>query len=130
MADKPWIKSALGLALALWGLQVLWLAWFYWPDVQEMARMAWRGQAGPALRQEDAIYRWSQELAAVIPPMATYVMLERYEPGKELEVRYHLAPRRHVLLLPQTPASFLFYALHQDKAGYLVVREADRKSVV
>ena len=60
---------------------------------------------GAAIRQEDPLYPWAKALSAVIPPDATYVFLDNYEAGKEIEVRYFLAPRRHILLPPEAPGA-------------------------
>ena len=79
---------------------------------------------GAAIRQEEPLYRWAAALQAIIPESATYVFLDDYAAGKEIEVRYYLAPRRHVLLSPEVPASFLFYTLHQEHAAFLLIRES------
>jgi len=65
-------------------------------------------------------------LAGLMPESATYVFLDDYAAGKEIEVRYYLAPRRHILLSPGVPASFLFYALHQEQATFLLIRESQK----
>ena len=79
-----------------------------------------------AIRPEDPLYPWAKALSAVIPPDATYVFLDNYEAGKEIEVRYFLAPRRHILLAPEAPAPFLFYTLHQEQASFLLIRDRDQ----
>ena len=78
---------------------------------------------GAAIRTEDPLYPWAKALSAVIPPDATYVFLDNYEAGKEIEVRYFLAPRRHLLMAPEAPAPFLFYTLHQEQASFLLIRD-------
>jgi hypothetical protein len=65
-------------------------------------------------------------LQAIIPQSATYVFLDDYAAGKEIEVRYYLAPRRHILLSPEITAGFLFYALHQEQAAFLLIRESPK----
>ncbi len=112
--------------LILWGLQILWLFWHFAPEARDLGRRIARHDVGGAIRQEDPLYRWSAALARVIPPDATYVFLDNYEAGKEIEVRYFLAPRRHILLPPEVPAPFLFYVLHQERASFLIIREGDR----
>jgi hypothetical protein len=109
--------------LVLWGAQIIWLAWHFGPEARDLVRRIAHGDVGAAIRQEDPLYRWSRELAALIPPDASYVFLDNYEAGKEIEVRYYLAPRRHLLLLPDSPAPFLFYALHQEQASFMLIRE-------
>ena len=115
-----------GLILGLWGLQVLWLIWHFGPEAADLAQRAARGSLGSAIRQEDPLYRWATALQAIIPESATYVFLDDYAAGKEIEVRYYLAPRRHILWSPEVPASFLFYALHQEHAAFLLIRESQK----
>lgn len=124
--SNNWRRWLFCLFSGLWILQVIWLAWYFAPDVREMAwRVAGR-RTGAAVRQEDPFYRWLLALTAIIPPQATYLFLDNYEAGKEIEARYHLTPRRHVLLSPAAPPAFLFHALRQEKASYLVIREGDK----
>ena len=112
------------LILGLWGLQVLWLIWHFAPEAGDLARRLAHRDVGAAIRQEDPLYRWTTALKAVIPESAAYVILDDYAAGKEIQVRYALVPRRHILLSPEAPASFLFYTLHREHAGFLLVRES------
>jgi hypothetical protein len=112
--------------LVLWGLQIIWLFWHFAPEVQDLAHRLAQGDVGAAIRREDPMYRWSKSLATVLPPNATYVFLDNYEAGKEIEIRYFLTPRRHILLSPEVPAPFLFYALHQEQAAFLIIRGRDK----
>jgi hypothetical protein len=114
------------LVLLLWGAQVAWLAWFFGPEVGDLSRRLAEGKVGQAVRQADPFYCWLTALAQVMPPEASYVFLDDYEAGREIEARYHLAPRRHLLLSPGVPASFLFYALRQEKASFLIIRDRAR----
>ncbi len=114
------------LVLCLWGLQIIWLFWYFGPDGPDLALRVTRDQIGPAVRQEDPFYRWLTGLAAIIPPGATYLFIDDYAAGKEIEARYHLIPRRHILLSPEAPPSFLFYALRQERASFLVIRYRDQ----
>jgi hypothetical protein len=115
-----------GFILGLWGLQVLWLLWHFGPEAGDLARRAARGDVGAAIHQEDPLYRWAALLKTVIPEHAAYVFLDDYAAGKEIEVRYHLVPRRHILLFPDVPAGFLFYTLHQEHASFLLIRTTDK----
>jgi hypothetical protein len=119
--SRLWLVS---LILALWGLQVIWLIWHFAPEAGDLARRLARRDVGAAIHQEDPLYRWTTALKAVIPESAAYVFLDDYAAGKEIKVRYELAPRRHILLSPELPASFLFYALHQEHADFLLIRES------
>lgn len=117
---QTWIIRAV---LVVWGLQVLWLGFFFAPEARDLARRLAAGEVGAAIRQEDPLYNWLQSLAGLIPENATYVFLDDYEAGKEIEARYFLAPRRHILLSPRVPADFLFYLIHQEKASFLLIRD-------
>jgi hypothetical protein len=121
---KTWRLWLVRLILGLWGLQVLWLAWHFGPEAIDVVQRVARQNGAAAIRQEDPLYRWAMALKAVIPEHATYVFLDDYTAGKEIQVRYYLAPRRHILLPPAVPASFLFYTLHQNGASFLLLREA------
>jgi hypothetical protein len=112
--------------LILWGLQILWLVWHFSPEARDLAVRIAHRDVGGAISREDPLYRWSGELAALIPPGATYVFLDHYEAGKAIEVRYQLAPRRHILLPPEVTAPFLFYTLHQEQADFLIIREGGK----
>lgn len=118
-----WKSRLIGAILLLWGVQIIWLFWHFRPDVQDMARRLGQRQVGGAIRQEDPLYAWAKALSTVLPPDATYVLLDHYEAGKEIEVRYFLVPRRQILLDPEVPAPFLFYTLHQEQATFLLLLE-------
>ncbi len=118
-----WKNLLTRMFLILWGLQILWLGWHFGPEVKDIVRRIPQRDVGAAIRQEDPLYPWAKALSAVIPPDATYVFLDNYEAGKEIEVRYFLAPRRHILMGPKTPAPFLFYTLHQEEASFLLIRD-------
>jgi len=123
---KTWRFWLVGLILGLWGLQILWLIRHFGPEAADLAQRAAQGRVGTAIRQEEPLYRWATALRAVIPESAAYVFLDDYAAGKEIEVRYYLTPRRHILLSPAAPASFLFYALHQEGAAFLLIRESSK----
>ncbi len=118
---RQWL---LRLILALFLCQLGWLAWQLRGDFTDLARRTWSGTWGNAVREEDPFYRWVAELNQAIPPGITYVFLDHYEAGKEVEARYHLFPRRHLLLLPDSPPSLLFYTLKQNQVSYVFVRDA------
>jgi hypothetical protein len=120
---KIWPRWIFRLILVLWGLQVLWLVWHFAPEAGEVAQRVAHQKVGNAVRQEDPLYHWATALKAIMPEDATYVFLDDYALGKEIEFRYHMAPRRHILMPPNVPASFLFYRLHQEGASFLIIRE-------
>jgi hypothetical protein len=121
--QPPGLHWLLRLALVLFVLQLGWLAWQLRDDCRDLAQRLWRHSWGTAVRQEDPFYRWLVQLKEAVPPQATYVFLDNYEAGKEVEARYHLFPRRHLLLLPDSPPSLLFYTLKQNQATYIFVRD-------
>lgn len=102
---------------------MIWLAWHFGPEARDLAVRLSQGEVGHAMRGEDPLYRWIESLAILIPSDATYVFLDNYQAGKEIEVRYFLAPRRHLLLPPQVLPSFLFYTLQQERATFLIIRD-------
>ncbi|MCL6622132.1 MAG: hypothetical protein K6T55_08535 [Syntrophobacterales bacterium] len=112
------------LFLLLWALQGLWVLWELGPDVLDSGRRLLWGPRGAAVRLEDPFYLWILELSREIPPSGAYLFLDRYERGKEIEARYHLFPRRHVLGAPNLPPSYLFYLLRHHQAGFLVAHTA------
>jgi hypothetical protein len=120
---RNWKTFIVRGVLILWALQVIWLFFFFGPEAQDLAQRVYQGNVGAAIRQEEPLYPWLQALTVIIPENATYVFLDNYEAGKEIEARYFLTPRRHILLMPQVPADFLFYALHQEKASFLLIRD-------
>jgi hypothetical protein len=123
---KTWRLWLVRLIVGLWGLQVLWLIWHFGPEATDLARRLARQQVGGAIRQEEPLYRWAAHLKAVIPEGATYVFLDDYAAGRAIQVRYFLAPRRHILLPPDIPAGFLFYVLHREHATFLLIRKSSR----
>jgi len=124
--SKTWRHWLVRVILGLWGLQILWLIWHFAPEAGDLARKLARGNVGDAIRQEEPLYRWAGALKTIIPRSATYVFLDDYAAGKEIEVRYFMTPRRHLLLAPDSPAGFLFYTLHQENASFLLIRERDK----
>lgn len=118
---KSWQVYSVKFLSCLWGLQTLWLAWHFAPEAGDAGKRLLQGSWGQAVRQEDPFYRWVTQLKEVIPPRASYVFLDRYEAGKEIEARYYLYPRRHILLSPKAPPSFLYYTLKGNRASYLVM---------
>jgi hypothetical protein len=123
---KTWRIWLVRLIIGLWGLQVLWLIWHFGPEAGDLAHRLARWEVGGTIRQEEPLYRWAANLKTVIPEAATYVFLDDYAAGREIQVRYYLAPRRHILLPPDIPAGFLFYVLHREHAAFLLIRKSPR----
>ena len=100
---RNWKSFLTRTLLVLWGLQVIWLFWHFGPEARDLVRRTAHQDVGATIRRENPLYPWAKALSAVIPPDASYVFLDHYEAGKEIEVRYFLAPRRHVLMAPEAP---------------------------
>ncbi len=120
-----WRSRFLTFILILWVLQGLGLAWRFGPDLPELwARIA-SGRVGEVGRAAAPFQRLLRELEKTMPGGAAYVFLDHYEAGRYIEARYYLYPRRQLLLRPETPPSFLYYAVRQHQAGYLVAPEGE-----
>jgi hypothetical protein len=120
---SPWLSLALRLVLVLWVLQLAWLAWHLRQESADLGRRLWGQTWGEAIRRDDPFYRWLLEIQRLIPPDAVYLFLDNYEAGKEIEARYHLFPRKHLLRLPGAPPSLLFYTLRQHQVSHLLKRD-------
>lgn len=119
-------KRAGGLMLFLGVLLLAHLAgllWHFGPEAKDLVSRLAQGKWGETIRLEDPLYRWLLEVKRLLPADASYILLDHYEAGKEIEVRYHLFPRTHHLLLPETPPSRLFHLVKVYRAQYLMVRE-------
>ena len=125
---RIWKLTLVQVVLFLWLIQVIWLAWYFALEVGDAGKRLFAGNWGQVLRQEDTFYRWLENLKGIIPPRATYVFLDRYEAGKEIEARYHLYPRRHRLLVPQAPSSFLYFDLRRYPASFVLIRDPEQPS--
>jgi hypothetical protein len=113
----------LTIILTLWLIQIVWLGWRFAPEGADLARRLIQGQIGAAVRQEQPFFQGLAELEKIIPASTTYVFLDRYEDGKEIQVRYILYPRRQVLLPPHINPSTLFDCLVREQAAYLILRK-------
>jgi hypothetical protein len=122
----PRLAWALRLVLVLWVLQLAWLAWHLREESADLGRRLWAHSWGEAVRRDDPFYHWLLEVQRRLPPDAVYVFLDNYEAGKEIEARYHLFPREHLLRLPGAPPSLLFYTLRQHQTSHLLVRDGRR----
>jgi hypothetical protein len=120
----PWHHWLLRLVLVLFVLQLGWLVWQFRRDIGDVAHRAWFHDWGTAVNQEDPFYRWVAELDRDVPPGVTYIFLDNYEAGKEVEARYHLYPRQHLLLLPESAPTLLFYTMRENNVTYIFVRDA------
>lgn len=120
---RGWQLWLFRLVLVLWICQLAWLAWQLRGEIVDIPQRLWSRSWGEAVRREDPFYRWLVQVDQVLPPGATYLFLDNYEAGKEIEARYHLFPRRHLLVSPQAPPSLLFHLIRHEKASYLLVRD-------
>jgi hypothetical protein len=123
-STHPGSSWLLRVVLVLFVLQLAWLAWQLRKDMEDLTRRLWTQTWGTAVRLEDPFYRWLTDLNRVIPPESTYVFLDNYEAGKEIEARYHLFPRQHRLILPDSPPSLMFHVLKEHQASFILRRDA------
>ncbi|MGQ9689237.1 MAG: hypothetical protein ACUVXF_10685 [Desulfobaccales bacterium] len=119
-AWRSWVVTAV---VMLWLGQILWLVWHLRGEGGDLAQRLGRGSWGEAVRLEQPLYRWILQVQRLLPPEATYFFLDNYEAGKEIEVRYHLFPRQHILVSPDTQPSRLFHLLRQHQPAYVLVRD-------
>jgi hypothetical protein len=117
--------SLLRAILILWLVQLGWLAWHFAPEAVDLGQRLVRGRTGEAVRQEDVYYRWLQEIKTLLPPTSTYIFVDCYEAGKDIEARYFLYPRKMVTLNPLATPSVLFEEIKKEQAQYLVLRECN-----
>ncbi len=113
------------IILGLWLVQLGWLAWHFAPEAVDVTRRLAGGRTGEVVRQEDPYYRWLRELKEMLPPASTYIFVDCYEAGKDIEARYHLYPRKMVRLNPLATPSVLFEEINKEQAGYLILRECN-----
>jgi hypothetical protein len=111
--------------LILWVVQLGWLAWHFAPEAVDLSQRLVSGRAGDTVRQEDAYYQWLQEIKKLIPPDSTYIFVDCYEAGKDIEARYFLYPRKMVPLNPLATPSVLFEEIKKENAQFLVLRECN-----
>ena len=123
-----WRSKLLVLVVVLWLGQILWLAWHLRVEAGDLVGRLGRGSWGEAVRLEDPFYRWLLQVQRLVPPKAAYLFLDNYEAGKEIQARYHLFPRKHILRLPGEPPTLFFHILRQYQPGYLLLREGKPSS--
>jgi hypothetical protein len=114
----------LRLILVLWILQLVWLAWLLREEIVDVPQRLRSHSWGQAIRREDPFHRWLGQVDRVIPPQAIYIFLDNYEAGKEIEARYHLFPRQHLLIQPQVAPSLLFHIIRHEQPSYLLMRDS------
>jgi len=120
---RTWKLSFVQVVLFLWLIQIIWLTWHFAPEAGDAGKRLLHGSWGQAVWGQNPFYRWLEALKEVIPPQAAYLFLDRYEAGKEIEARYHLYPRRHTLLVPQAPSSFLYFDLRRYQTSVVLIRD-------
>ena len=118
-------KTFCQVLAVLWLVQVGWLAWHFAPDVADLAQRLASGRTGEAVRREEPFFQWLKHLQALMPPQSTYIFVDCYEAGKDIEARYFLYPRRIVRLHPTATPSVLYDKIKQERADFLVLRECN-----
>jgi hypothetical protein len=123
LPDRHWVL--LRAILILWVAQLAWLTWHFGPEAVDLGRRLATGRAGEAVRLEDAYYCWVQELKSLLPPSSTYIFVDCYEAGKDIEAQYFLHPRKMVPLNPLATPTVLFEKIKQEQADFVVLRECN-----
>lgn len=113
------------LVLVLWLGQLVWLAWHFAPEAVDLTQRLASGRTGAAVRQEDSFYLWLTEIKDMLPDASTYIFVDCYEAGKDIEARYHLYPRQMVRLHPLATPTVLFEEIKKAGAAFLVLRECN-----
>jgi hypothetical protein len=113
------------IILVLWLGQLAWLAWHFAPKVVDLTQRLASGRTGEAVRQEDPFYAWLEEIKAMVPDTGTYIFVDCYEAGKDIQARYYLYPRKMVRLNPVTTPTVLFEEISKERAAFLVLRECN-----
>lgn len=116
------LPLVLALLLLAWLGQFLWLAWNFAPEVRDLARKLLSRTWGESLREQDPLVQEARQLAALMPPEATYLYLDRYEAGRYLQLRYLLHPRRQIRLNPAVTPTRLYDEVRRWQATFLVIQ--------
>ncbi len=121
MGPTSWRRFSFTIKILflLWLLQLAWLAWHFAPEAVALSQRLWAADA--ARGQDESFDRWLAELTQLLPPTSTYILIDCYETGNYTRMRYHLYPRRQVRLDPKTSPAFLFTAIQQEQAAFVIL---------
>ena len=111
--------------LGLWLVQLIWLAWHFAPEAMDIGCRLATCRTGEAVRREEAYYRWLQEIQVLVPSSSTYIFVDCYEAGKDIEAGYILYPRKMVTMNPLATPTALFEKIKKEGAQYLILRECN-----
>lgn len=118
---RRWRPFFFGLLLSLWFVQLGWLAWHYASETLALGRRLLGDQTSTVSRPADAWDGRLTELAELIPPSATYILVDCYDTGNYARMRYVLHPRRQVRLDPKTTPALLFTEIKLEGATFLIL---------
>ena len=62
---------------------------------------------------------------ALMPPASTFIFVDCYEAGKDIEAGYILYPRKIVTMNPMATPTALFEEIKKEGAEYLILRECN-----
>jgi hypothetical protein len=113
------------IILALWFVQMVWLAWHFAPEAADLTCRLATCRTGEAVRREEPYYRWLEEVKALLPPSSTYIFVDCYEAGKDIAAGYILYPRKIDTMNPMATPSALFEKIKKEQAEYLILRECN-----
>lgn len=119
------LQKILQVILLLWLVQLAWLAWHFAPEAVDLTQRLISGRLGEAVRQEDPFYQWLGEVKELLPAGSTYIFVDCYEAGKDIQARYFLYPRKMVALNPLATPTVLFEEINKERVEYLVLRECN-----
>jgi hypothetical protein len=117
--------TLLYLILFLWLGQLGWLVWHFAAEAGDLVHRLVSGRVGEAIRREDAFYCWLEEIREMLPAESTYIFVDCYEAGKDIQARYFLYPRKMVALNPLATPAVLFEEIKKERAEFLVLRECN-----
>lgn len=125
MSSIKIILKLFQVILGLWFLQLIWLTWHFAPEARDIGSRLASGRTGEAVRREEAYYCWLKAIESLVPASSTYIFVDCYEAGKDIEAGYILYPRRISLMNPAATPTALFEEIKKRGAEFLILRECN-----
>jgi hypothetical protein len=110
---------------ALWMVQLVWLGWHFAPEAADLGCRLATCRVGEAVRQEESYYAWLEKVKTIMPAKSTFIFVDCYEAGKDIEAGYILYPRKIVTMNPMATPTALFEEIKEEGAEYLILRECN-----
>ena len=115
----------LRIIVALWVVQLVWLGWHFAPEAADLGCRLATCRVGEAVRREESFYVWLEKVKTLMPPASTFIFVDCYEAGKDIEAGYILYPRKIVTMNPMATPTALFEEIKEEGAEYLILRECN-----